>query len=233
MGKDIYFFHKKLYVYPEFYIKTKKIDTRLKYSHLTLSDLNSYYPEIFLRMREFDFYVSVRDPYKRFISSLIQYFGEKKIDLSVIDNFAMSKLIQKIIIKIKNDNFLNDISLFSFKKQSEYIFFENEQIVKNIYNSDNSNKLIEDINSKYGIYFKKLKIENVSQNIQINPFNKFYIARFIPKIFKENIKKIYNVFLPNNKKIFKIKYERALNDKVVVDFIKDYYQKDFLILKKI
>ena len=42
----------------------------------------------------------------------------------------MNKLIHDIIFEIKNDKFLNDISLFSFKRQYEYIFYNNEQIVK-------------------------------------------------------------------------------------------------------
>ena len=144
----------------------------------------------------------------------------------------MNKLINKIIFEIKNDKFLNDISLFSFKRQYEYIFYNNEQIVKNIYKTQNLNKLIEDLNSEYGIYFDNISRENISRTIKNHPFGKYYISSFLPKFLKENIKNLYNFFLPAKMKIFSLKYENTLKQESILDFINEYYEKDFLILKK-
>ena len=229
--KDIFFFHKKLHVYPEFFSRSKEIKTQLKFSHLTFNELNKFYPHIFNELIFFDFYVSIRDPKERFISSLIQYFGEEKIDLSKISESQMMPYLEKIISDLTRNNYHNTISMTSFKKQYDYIYFENKKIVKNIYKIDNLNKMIDDINIKYGPYFNKLKKANVTSEIQYNPFKSNFFAKLIPSIIKKKILGSYNFFLPKEYKLFKIKYKNILDSKMIHNFVNNFYEKDIKLYR--
>ena len=83
---------------------------------------------------------------------------------------------------------------FHSKDNMNTFFIIIEQIVKNIYKTQNLNKLIEDLNSEYGIYFDNISRENISRTIKNHPFGKYYISSFLPKFLKENIKNLYNFF---------------------------------------
>ena len=231
LEKDVYFFHKKKYVYPAFLEKTKIIKQKLKYSHLTLVELNNYYPELFNEIRNFELYVSIREPWKRFESSLIQYFGEKKINLANVNRNEMDSLLKKIISDLKYNKFNDDISLTSFKKQSDYIFLNEEQIVKNIYTINNLDKLTEDINKRHGIYFDKIERENISPKIIYNPLPQNNFSKFLPKIIKKNMIGFYNLFISKNDKIFQNKFSENLNTHEIKNFILEYYISDFDLYK--
>lgn len=231
LEKDVYFFHKKKYVYPAFLEKTKIIRQKLKYSHLTLDELNNYYPELFKEIKNFELYTSIREPWSRFKSSLIQYFGEKNINLANINVNEMDYFLKKIISDLNSSKFNEDISLTSFKKQSDYIFFKKEKIVKNIYTINNLDKLTEHINKKHGIYFNKIKKQNISPKIIYNPLPQNKYSKFFPKIIKKNMISLYNLFVSKDNKIFESKYSENLNSYEIKNFVLEYYMSDFDLYK--
>ena len=231
--KDIYFFHKKLHVYPEFLERSKEIKTKLKFSHLTFEELNKFYPSLFRKLIEFDFYVTIRKPSERFISSLIQYFGEEKINLSNITENQMMIYLNKILSNIEKNNFQELPSLASFKKQYDFIYFKNQKIVQNIYKINEIDKMFYDINKKYGMYFNNLKKENISGHIRYNPFKSNLLTKSLPNFLKQKILDSYNFFLPKEYKYFNLKYKNVLNNKIIHDFIKSYYEKDIKIFNEL
>ena len=229
LGNEIFFFHKKLFVYPKFKQRSLDIKEKLKYSHLTLAELTLFYGDIFSEIKNFEFYVTIRDPKKRFYSSLAQYFGEKKIDLSNLEENILEKLIKNILNDLKNDNFKKDISLTSFRKQIDYIYLGNIKLVKNIYDINDTQKLIDDVNKKHGKYFDKLSINNQRQDIIYNPLV-YFVSKFFPTSFK--VKAInFIIHLYRTKKKFTTKYKNVLFTNQINDFINDYYKEDIKLYK--
>ena len=72
------------------------------------------------------------------------------------------------------------------------------------------------------IFQEKIYLEQLN-----HPFGKYYISSFLPKFLKENIKNLYNFFLPAKMKIFSLKYENTLKQSLYLILLMNIMKKTF------
>lgn len=212
---------------------------RLDYVHIPLFVLKNHFRKEFELVQSYWSFVVVRDPFKRFASSVTQrlkMYGEKpmqEMSASEIRN-EVEKCIEYLRTN-DGDNLLLPCEYIHFQKQSDYIYVGGERIIKSIYTTDNIDCLINSLKERTGLRNRggsnkgsEIKLENTSL-VYRNDFFRWLMIGMSP------LKPIVRFLLSD-------KYEKSLKGKIYVtrdsrvgdifsdpyveDFIREYYQKD-------
>lgn len=228
------FVRKKLEYYQENDIFNKVVKHQIlgniDVDHVTLENLEQYYPELFLKVNMYWSFAILRDPYSRFGSSVtqrIKMYNPENINTLSQSEFHSSVL--KVINEIKKCSLNNrnlPFDLIHFQPQHSYIFLNNRQIVKNIYTTKQFVDLTKEFMNRFGIKidFDEKGKENVGLIAPNKKIGKLYllfkpIYDFFPNSIRLFLK---NIFLVDRNK----RFDKILSSPEVIQFINTYYAKD-------
>ena len=207
---------------------------RMDFVHIPLFALRDSFPEIFEKIKRYNTFCTIREPYERFMSSLSQHlkkYGEKPLHLlNQRETLSISKKIFEVLEKNPNDLPL-PAEYIHFQRQCDYIFLDEKKIVDNIFVFRNQQKIIKYINNQLNINI------SFSSNIQRNQSVKINggFTRFLIRIGKRGFKKnyltsfIYDKLVGiENLLINYNSYSRTM-DNELRERIYRYYYNDFLL----
>ena len=216
------------------YVNKTDYDKPIDMTHIPLCELERNFNSTFEKFKQYNSYAVIRDPYKRFSSSLYEHLSMYVVkNIKALSPDEVSYYINEIINKLKvyKDDEILPYQLIHFQKQTTYIKYNDIQ-VKNIYPSSSVSKLFEDLAK---VYNEKSFIDN--KNIRENEavFYKSRNYRFIAKV-------ILPLYLSIGKSIIPDLYKKKLQNMFYIDkssavdylfesehvkeFIADYYHLD-------
>jgi hypothetical protein len=214
----------------------------LDINHLTLPIINKYLPYLFERIVQYDSFAIMRDPYSRFASSLAQRLRwYKKKEIAQLSSTEIKKEIQNVIdylTNLKVNVKMLDSEYIHFQKQTDYIFNDKNQIIKNVYTIDQVEILSKVLLQKIDVSGTSFINDKVNKTMAFkNEFLRFifsigryfgltYIFRFLSDSFRENLR---NKFLTIHKEG---KGYLVFQTPEIKDFIKEYYKEDIIFYNK-
>lgn len=217
-------------------IQLKHVDL----NHMTLAYIRENINPLFNKLVSSQNYCLVRDPRERLYSSFAQYLS--MFTLSSIENLTSQEMIT-LFDKIKpelekefNDNRIQFSKEFiHFQPQVDFIYSENQKIVKNIYRIEDIQKLLDDICLEIGIERIVAGKENFTVQHKYN-----FIASWIKhneRLYKSS-KILFPSFLKRFLKgiLFKNNIEESRKmflDNIGNEFISKYYQEDIKLYEEV
>jgi hypothetical protein len=203
---------------------------RMDFTHLPLHILAELEPETFFKVKRYKSYAVVRDPFERFRSAFAQ-FAQCKLgsELAQMDTADLVQQISKVISHLSTNRGDAEVGYIHFQRQKNYIFFENEQIINNVY-------LLEDINDMFydlSLYipvplepFKHLNQSKVFRSPLLREpvlFGRGIVLRFLPRGPSSYLRRISReLFLsPSSQRI-----PPAFESREVKGFVAEYYAED-------
>jgi hypothetical protein len=126
---------------------------KLDGNHIPLMTLKMYFPEQFEKFYDYESFTIIRDPSKRFLSSLYQHMRMYGADR--VKGMRRSEMLASIekLIKYLQEN-LDECPLgyryIHFQRQVTYVYCEGEQIVRRLYLIDELPQLMKAIGKHLG-----------------------------------------------------------------------------------
>lgn len=215
---------------------------RFDFTHLPLSFLRNHYSEYYEKIVFYQSFVVIRDPYKRFSSSLYQrlaMYGEKPVKDMTKDEFKIV-LDEHIDFLLKNRNVeCLPYDYIHSQKQSTYVFDRGERLIKHLYTTGKINQLLEDIGGIVNASFAfSERVPHSNQAVFYkSPFFSYFarillplysesVQRLLPTVFKNWIKSFFYQSKDEKiKDLFEADYVRA--------FINDYYEEDIRLYNSV
>ncbi len=137
------------------------------FAHLPLQALQQHFPRDFALLRSYRTFALIRDPMKRFTSSLHEYLlwnmGE---DLAGLPDADVSRVIREVIEKLNfqdEDKPILDPTLIHFSRQSDFVELSGERIVIDLYPIERLDEMLNEIGNLVG---KKISSRPINQRIQ-------------------------------------------------------------------
>ncbi len=206
---------------------------KLHFTHLPLCILETYYPDTYERVLDYESFAIVREPMERFRSAVTQYCktieGYKSQDVS--PELVRDTALQIIDYLQENPRSL-DWRYIHFMPQSEYIYLRGIRVVKHV-----------DKISEFR-YLNKFLLDNglncvdaaPAENVNVQPTNivikKLFgglhslCAQHMSNRLKSKLKKpLLNIGILSRDGIS----VNLLDDKNIVSFVNEYYKHDFVI----
>lgn len=228
---------------------TARVDTHpalglLDYVHIPLFVLKEHFPEEFRLIREYWSFAVVRDPYKRFASSIsqrVRMYGAKAIqDLTDRDMAKELESCIEYLSKHAEKRTLLPPEYIHFQRQVDYIYLDSERLVDCIYSTSQIEKLTADVLVRMGRDATSIERDKVSDKnktiVYKNGLYRFIFSFFkpikgglsivLPKEIKNRIKDV--IFTDRDAKMGHL-FESA----AVKSFIEDYYREDIKIFKEV
>ena len=218
----------------------------LDHAHIPLFILKEHFPtELELIDRYWSFAV-MRDPYKRFASSVTQrlrMYGEKPIEaLSERKIISEVKKCIAFLEKYEDPQVLLPHDYIHFQRQIDYIYLGDELLIDNIYSSEMVGDLVNVLKERLGYSPDNVGGGNKSELRQnstvvyrsdvvrfIMGFSKPILRTFffwLPQEAREVVKR--GVYVDRDQKVGGV-----FASKNVVDFIGRYYREDILLYERI
>ena len=109
----------------------------IDYAHLPLSYLESDFPEALAKLADYESFALVRDPHKRFISAIFErlalFKGVTGTTATVADAIREAG---EVIDWLRHRTRFCDPSYIHFARQSDFVFLNGLEIVRNVYAVD-------------------------------------------------------------------------------------------------
>lgn len=208
----------------------------LDYVHIPLPILSEHFPDLYSKVKSYHSFAVIRDPYKRFASSITQrlkmYHKQKIQDLS---NEKIQSEINSCIKFLNNnqDQSLLPAEYIHFQRQSSYVF-NGDKIVKKLYLMENIKQCEVDISAIFDLEhsndeFKKQLHSNKTVvyrssvvracYLTIKPFIVTLIKPILPDYVIAKLRNL--VYVPRDNRMNKI-----FESNKVKEFIASYYKED-------
>lgn len=214
---------------------------KLDVSHLTLNQIEKYYPHRFDRIKYFKSFCLVRHPKQRIHSAIYQYYRMYS-DLDNLVNLTRKNNrmeLYSLLDEISNTLERNQELLWKhshFNRQGDYIFHKSEQLIENIFDLENKNQLLAWINTNCDFKIYNIPYENKAKH---KPGVVMHTlaggSRIIPRHLKNTLKN-FGLSMKNLEKIFECELDVAKfmnQDERVNEFISEIYRSDLEIYESV
>lgn len=146
-------------------------------SHVPLARLEAHFPDVFETIRALDVYAILRDPVARFSSSLAQRFRQiHKVRPDQATSAQIDVEVDAVIAHLEQMTGFPNQKFSHFSRQSDFILFEDQKMVRNPYTIDETPVLIRALSGRLGVEL----VEGFHANKTVT-FRHEWIAR--PAIF--------------------------------------------------
>lgn len=210
---------------------------KIDMGHITLGRLRELFPEEYKKVKEYYSFAVVRDPFKRFPSSLyqhIQMYSGKSVK-SMRRNDFVAALDGVIRYLGKGYNYL-DYEYIHFQRQRDYIYDDSEMLLSCLYTTSLLNGMFENLSRRTGepiIQHKQagegLIYKNKVSGLIVKALSKLYVP-VIKDVIPNNIERNVKLLLMDKPARA---YENIFNSDGVKDFIKEYYEEDIQIYRQV
>lgn len=203
------------------------------YAHIPLYILKEFYPKEFEKIILYDSFVILRDPYERFSSSIAQRLKQfKNKPIHRLSSNEIHSEVDKVLRYLENQDEIDDYSYIHFTPQSQFVYFNDELLVKNLYTLNSLDKMLLHIKRIIGDQ-KLIEVEDKTINL-----TDVYRNEYLRKIFESMRPLLSNTILPMIPEKFKKMIRKSLyspqkytninvfNSREVRNFIGKYYHDD-------
>ncbi len=157
---------------------------RIGYGHLPLYALREHFPLIFQCISKYSCFAIVRDPKRRFVSSLSEYTRVvRKIDTAALELGHFIAAAEEVCGYLGENTKISDHSYIHFEKQVNYIRLDGEIIVDNLYHIRDIQLMIRDISLLSGEKLRQEEVTVLNQSRMIKSGSaKYVIDRLRPNL---------------------------------------------------
>jgi hypothetical protein len=197
--------------------------------HPTLRQLQTYCPAEFSKVCEFDSFTIVRDPRRRFVSSLLYYMSAlNKVELSR-HSFGQVRAWGRMVC----DKLPAEADAFEFRhfqRQCRYVFLDGQKIVRNVYLLEDMASLTAAIESRLGIRIDPRHRVNERRLGPAGPvkllrdFTRPLYGRVVSKRGRDWLRTVFKPLISARADFL---YRQLLEDPDLSRFIKKHYAEDF------
>lgn len=230
------------------YIKKHKDLGLVYHGHLPLFVLDKYFPNEFAKLKTYWNFCVLRDPYDRFASALLQHIKEYcKRPFNTYSHTEIRTIVYKIIddlLKLNYNLSILPINYTHFRRQSDYIYLNNQKVIKNLYSVDMLDELFDEIERITGealphrsgpahlaVTNRSVSIKNdVLRRIEKNTRSKIkFLVKLLPRGITNSLKNL--VYLPLNDPR-NTNLHSVLSEDYVQNFIRAYYEDDIALYRR-
>ena len=217
---------------------------RIDLAHIPLQTLSQYYPDVFEKIQNYDTFAIVRDPFKRFSSSLFQWLSMHRA--SDVRSVPVQELAEATDEAIKRlENFKSDDTLsyefIHFQSQLSYLDLEGHRVVKHVFDMADLSGFYATVNECLGGVWPDT-VSLSQKQIGTATFYRSHTARAVGTMLgPKGMAKIANI-LPESVKrqvrriVFEPKADRfrdIIESDRVVNFVKHYYAQDITLYEEV
>ncbi len=210
----------------------------LDHHHIPLQVMRDHFPEAFAKLRRYQSFALIRDPFSRFPSSLHERFVQRdRRPLNERSALEMSREVETVIsalAKHPRDVPITDPGLIHFSRQSDYVFHNGEQIVKSLKVVAEIDGLFEDLSGLIGRQLRPEERKNRQMNYSVRALARLQFAvtrpieKLLPRwVWKPVYKPIKQVFFAAG--LLRKDYNPLLelpNADDIKGFISEFYADD-------
>lgn len=204
-------------------------------SHLTLAQIFHYFPDVFEKLLHMSVFTMIRDPKERIFSSIFQsirMYGDSKA-MNTENRTELIRQTDHLLDTVKK-HFDNDCNLpyhlVHFNRQRDYVYFQDTQIVNNIFLLDYDVELLRWINMRMNTGHVNLPKENFSQK------QSGYLVKTMQQVAKATPRPV-KTFLKTRANLSLHKLEKRMarpldlrgilkDSNNLMGFVDDYYRED-------
>ncbi|UWQ16054.1 sulfotransferase family protein (plasmid) [Aliiroseovarius sp. M344] len=205
----------------------------LDYRHLPLNLLAKINADVFQKVKSYDSYAIVRDPFARFRSAISQR-AKMYLDTELprLSEDELLGHIQSVMDYLNGNPSVIPSEYTHFIRQSDYIFLDDEQIVNNLFPLEHIDQLFKAVREKFGV--EQLDVAHANQTqVFVHPSLKHFAYRgsdlarsILPADWYNNLRKSMRGMLMTPKKGIEAS---AFDAPQVRSFIETYYAKDIAL----
>lgn len=217
----------------------------IDYVHIPLFVLKDYFPEEFLQILNYQSYAVIRDPFKRFPSSLSQHlkmYGKKRLEN--MDPQEVKEAVDAAINYLSHNKKCQKLlphAYIHFQRQTDYVQLDGELIVPNVFTTHQISRMFADIEQRTGLNISHnpgSARERANQSLVFrNSILQWSFYRIRPilrfMLRPQNRTKITETF----KGFFYVRRDERLGgifqSEYVNDFISNYYKEDIELYQKL
>lgn len=219
---------------------------RIDYVHIPLFILRKYFLTEYKKIRDYDSYAVVRDPYSRFPSSFSQHLNfYGKSPIHKLKSSEIKREIDLVIQKLqKHRSIYLPYQYIHFQRQIDYVCDQNEILVSRLYTISDVRRLLADISSKIGAELEQSPKGPVKANQAIvyrhdvlrslDQMTRIALGPALRRLVPSNTKKKLK---HTSRKFFYVPRQKGLSNvfesKYIRDFIGEYYSSDITLYRKI
>lgn len=141
---------------------------RINGNHVPLDLLESHFSEDLARLRAVTSYAIVRDPTKRFVSTVAQYLRSHVREPAELSVQEILTETNRIITAVGKDTTRSVISNTIFYRQVDYVYLREEKIIEHIYAMENIQGLQEHITAHHGLTLQANKVWNPTVTYRVS-----------------------------------------------------------------
>lgn len=125
---------------------------RIHYAHLVLRDMAAHFPAEWEKLKDYNSFAVVRDPADRFVSAMFQRLREfKGLAQSAITPALIEEEASEVIRTLERTPERLDLQYVHFNRQTDYLFYDGEQMVQHIFPIEHMPAIIAFIAQSTGI----------------------------------------------------------------------------------
>jgi len=217
---------------------------KIDYGHIPLFVLQEHFPAEYQKIKDYETYATVRNPWRRFPSSLSQYvkwYGEAPI--RYLTSSEIHTHVDEVIDVLQDhehDQSYLPYQFIHFQRQIDFVYNNGRKLVKSIYAIENISDLILSIGNKIDKEFDDAVERGYSKNETMVFRNK--LARYVYGIAKSkiwplvptNIQKLSAGVLRDAVYVSRqSKLGHIFESDYIQDFVRSYYAKDIKMYKEL
>ncbi len=211
-------------------------------THIPLSLLREFFPDEYQKIKEYESFTVIRDPFRRFSSSMYQrlsMYGDKPVKELTAKEFHKEILSAIDFLNAHKDDKCLPYDYIHFQKQISYIYDQEQRVIKHVVEIKDINIMLSEIGNIIGdditkgegspvtnnAVFYKSKLFNVLSRMLL-PFYSPRIQRILPPRMKMALK---NYFYESKDE----KIGDLFENEYLQSFISDYYVEDIALYNAI
>lgn len=210
---------------------------KIDMGHIPLKRLHEFFPEDFQKIKNYRCFAVVRDPYKRFSSSVYQHL--KMYSGMPVRSMRRSDFVAAV------DDFIGNLDKFGsflpydyihFQRQRDYIYYDDKKLVENLYTSEELENMFSKLSQitgepielqgqeGEGLIYKGAITGAIASSLSI-----FYSPVVKGVLSKKLLLKLKALLMEKPSKAF----EDVFSSNEVKDFIGEYYREDIVIYQEV
>ncbi len=203
--------------------------------HLTMQMYATHYPQVLEKLRVYDVYAIVRDPFARFRSALSQFSRLSLLgELSQMTRPALQEMVGTVIAQLESGEG-KTLPMIFFRPQAEFLALDGDMIAKHIFELSDLNAFSAEIAEKYQIRLNVVEFRRKTPHYDRQLFGrvagyKDMAARILPA-------PVFDLAKQGAKRVLRRDSDPELDEVLALmdvhSFVKEYYREDYSILENL